>query len=209
MSRRIVVVLGALFLLALASPARADVGSCLALDQDCLEDLVNTDPNEALDDPVGTVVDLVDGAEDTTDPVVDPVKDIVDDALNGGDPVLPPGGDGPGAHDSGPGTQVDGRDRARQDPRSPAGPPTALSREAFAPLPTLIGSAATGTRPPVAPHGSPGRFEGFVEGAVRGLLLLAMLFGVTVGFVVAQGRMDRNDPKLVAAPVRTEMVTFA
>jgi hypothetical protein len=44
---------------------------------------------------------------------------------------------------------------------------------------------------------------------VRGLLLLALLFGITVAFVVVQGRIDRNDPKLTGAPVRTEVVTFA
>jgi len=210
--RRLVVVLGALFLLVLPSPARADVGSCLALEPDCLENVVTADPDEGLDDPVGTIVDVVDGAEDTTDPVVDPVLDVVDDVLNGGDPVLPPGGDGPGAHESGPGTRAGGRERSGQDAGPPVARPSALGREAFAaraPVETFIGSAATGIRPPLPPHGSPGRFDGLIEGAVRGLLLLVVLFGVTVGFVAVQGRIDRNDPKLIGAPVRTDVVTFA
>ena len=209
MSRRIVVVLGALSMLVLASPARADVGSCLQLNPNCLDDIVATDPDEVVDDPVGSVVDLVDGAEDTTDPVVDPVLDVVDDVLNGVDPVVPPGGDGPGAHEGGPGQKVDRRERSRQDPGLPVAGPSALAREAFAPTETIIGSAAAGIDPPLAPRGSPGRSDGIVEGAVRGLLLLAVLFGLTVGFVMVQGRMDRNDPKLITAPVRTEIVTFA
>jgi hypothetical protein len=210
--RRLAVVLGALSMLVLSSPARAHVGSCLALEPDCLDDIVTTDPDEVLDDPVGEIVDQVDGAEDTTDPVVDPVLDVVDDVLNGGDPILPPGGDGPAAHESGPGTKAGGGERPGRDPGSPVARSGALGREAFiaqAPQETLIGSAATAIRPPLPPHGSPERFDGIIEGAVRGLLLLAVLFGVTVAFVMVQGRMDRNDPKLIGAPVRTEVVTFA
>jgi hypothetical protein len=207
-------VVGTLSLLVLASPAPAladDV--CLPLTAACTTDTITVDPDEGADDPIGTIVDVVDGAEDTTDPtvdpVVDPVLDVVDDVLNGGDIVDPPGGDGPRGHRSGPGTKVQGDERQRQDPRTTAPRPGALAREAFRPPGPIIGSAASGVRPPVGPHGSPGRLDGIVEGAVRGLLLLAVLFGVTVGFVVVQGRLDRNDPKLIGAPVRTEIVTFA
>jgi hypothetical protein len=134
--------------------------------------------------------------------------DVVDDVLNGGDIVLPPGGDGPRDHDGGPGAKGPGPDGSSHDPRTTAARPSALAREALRPAQPIIGSAASGSIPPVAPHGSPGRLEGFVEGAVRGLLLLAALFGVTLGFVMVQGWLDRNDPKLIGAPVRTEIVTF-
>jgi hypothetical protein len=216
MNRKIATVaVGTLSLLVLASPAPAladDV--CLPLTAGCSNDTITVDPDEALDDPIGTVVDVVDGAEDTTDPVgdpvVDPVLDVVDDLLNGGGIVEPPGGDGPRDHVSGPGTKDEGREGPRHDarPTPTAGRPSGLSRAAFGQPEPIIGSAASGSIPPVAPHGSPGRLDGFLEGAVRGLLLLAVLFGVTVGFVMVQGRLDRNDPKLVGAPVRTEIVTF-
>ena len=209
-------VVGTLSLLVLASPAPAlaDDG-CLPLVAGCSNDTITVDPDEVLDDPIGTVVDVVDGAEDTTDPVVDPVVDpvldVVDDVLNGGGIVEPPGGEGPRGHESGPGAKVRDREQpsSRPDPRSTAPRPGALSRAAFAQPEPIIGSAASGSIPPAAPHGSPGRSEGVVQGAVRGLLLLAVLFGVTLGFVMVQGRLDRNDPKLIGAPVRTEIVTFA
>jgi hypothetical protein len=202
-------VVGTLSLLVLASPAPAlAADECLPLIQVCASGTVTPDPDDVLDGPIGTVVDVVDGAEDTTDPVVDPVRDVVDDVLNGGDVVDPPGGGGPGDHGSGPGTKLQGRDRSTEDPSTTAPRPSALSREGFRPPEPIIGSAASGTNQPIAPHGAPGRSDGFVEGAVRGLLLLAVLFGITVGFLVVQGRLDRNDPKLIGAPVRTEIVTF-
>jgi len=213
MSRKIAtVVVGTLSLLVPASPAPAIAADeCLSLTAACATDTITVDPDEVVDDPIGTVVDVVDGAEDTTDPVVDPVLDVVDDVLGGGDVLPPPGGSGPRDHESGPGTKGpgrSGRERSSDEPRvSPPGPGV-LSREALRPPVTLIGSAANGSRPTIAPHGSPGRFDGFIEGAVRGLLLLSVLFGITVAFVLIQGRLDRNDPKLASAPVRAEIVTF-
>jgi hypothetical protein len=47
-----------------------------------------------------------------------------------------------------------------------------------------------------------------IDAAVRGLLLLAVLFGLAVGFVVMQSRLDRRDPRLAAASPQAEMVTF-
>jgi hypothetical protein len=208
MNRKIATaVVGTLSLFVLASPAPALADdACLPLTAGCSNDTITVDPDEVVDDPLGAVVDMVDGAEDTTDPVVDPVLDVVDDVLSGGDIVDPPGGDGPRGHGSGPGTKVQRDERQRQDRERTLPRPGALAREALRPPEPIIGSAASGVRPPVGPHGSPG--DGFVEGALRGLLLLAVLFGVAVGFVMVQGRLDRNDPKLIGAPVRTEIVTF-
>jgi hypothetical protein len=209
MNRKVAMaVVGTLSLLVLASPAPAlAADECPPLVQVCASDTVTPDPDDVLDDPIGTVVDVVGGAENTTGPVVDPVVDVVNDVLNGGDIVQPPGG-GPRDHDSGPGTKVQRRDRSAQDPITITPRPSGLSREALRSPGPIIGSAASGTNQPIAPDGSPGRSEGFAEGAVRSLLILAVLFGVTVGFLVVQGRLDRNDPKLIGAPVRTEVVTF-
>lgn len=202
--------IGSLTILVLSSSTPALADECAApLVAACATDTVPLDPDDVLDDPVGTIVDTVDGTDDTTDPVVDPVVDLVDDLLPGDGIVDPPGGDGPGAHHGGRDPRIGGHGGRTPDPsvRTPSAG-DALTRESVRPSGTIIGSAASGTNPAVAPHGVPGRTDEIVRGAVRGLLLLAVLFGVTIGFVLVQGRLDRNDPKLAAASVRAEVVTF-
>jgi hypothetical protein len=171
-------------------------------DVDCLVDTL--EPDLSLDDPIGPVTDTLDGAGDAVDPIVDPVLEVVEGLLGGGGIVDPPGGDDPGGHTAGPGKRVDGTDEA-EPADTPAGP-SAIARESARPL-TLIGTAISGSRP-AAPTPPPDRFDGLVEGAVRGLLLMAILFGLTLVFVVVQGRLDRTDPKLARAPLRPEVVTF-
>lgn len=210
MKRRIgIVVVGAWWVLAFSSPVRAVAEDCTSLTAACVTDTITVDPDEVLDDPVDTIVDTIDGADDTTDPVVDPVLDAVDDLVGGGGGIVqPPGGDDPAVHRGGPGATVSGREGSTDRPaQSPTGI-SALARESARPPVTIIGSAASGTRPPVAPHGAPGRSDGIIEGAVRGLLLVIVLFGVTIGFVLVQGRLDRNDPTVALAPVRAEVVRF-
>ena len=198
-------------LLVLPSAAFADepcllpVGCAAPLDLD-----LALDPDGAVDDPVGTVTDVVGGAEETVEPVVGPVRDLIDDVLGGEDPVEPPG-DGPG---DGRGTVVEGRTGSRdpsagRDPSAERGPFfDGLVREDLRPD-TLIGSAASGTRPIVGPAGVPGGPGVVVGAALRGLLLLAVLFGIAVGFVLVQSRIDRRDPRLAESPARAELVTFA
>ena len=56
-------------------------------------------------------------------------------------------------------------------------------------------------------HGDPlGRAAAAVA---RSLLVVGVLFGTSVGFLLIQQRLDRNDPKLVEAPLQPEIVTFA
>jgi len=211
MNRKIAIAsIGALMLLVLGPATQALADDCLPLIESCQIDIGLADPDEIVDDPIGAVEDALDGAEDTTGPVVDIIVDVVDDLLPGDVIVDPPGGDDPSGHVGDGRPRVRGRERvndgARVDPVSTA--PNASQREAFRPTSPIIGSAASGARSTVPPHGAPGRFEGFVEAAVRGLLLLAVLMGVTMGFLLVQSRIDRHDPKLVHAPVRTEIVTF-
>ncbi|HET9672525.1 MAG TPA: hypothetical protein VFQ40_06720 [Actinomycetota bacterium] len=184
------------------SPGVAFADPCDPLDVDCLAGTL--EPDEALDDPIGSVTDTLDGAGDSVDPVLDPVLDVVDDLLGGGGIVDPPGGHVPGDHTAGPGSRVGGTGEA--GPAGSASGPSAIARESGRP-PTLIGTASSGSRP-AAPSPPPDRFDGLVEGAVRGLLLVAILFGLTVAFAAVQGRLDRNDPKLAGAPLRPEVVTF-
>lgn len=189
--------------LVVAAPGRALADGCDPLDVACLAEGV--DPDEVVADPVGAVTDVLDGSEETIDPVVEPVLDLVDDLLGGGGIVEPPVGGGPDGRSSGPGTRVAGRDDSRTVAPSPP-TPTALGRESVRPS-TLIGSAIGATRP-VVTNVAPDRFEGFVGAAVRGLLLVLVLFGLTVGFVLFQDRLDRNDPKITRSPPRAETVTF-
>jgi hypothetical protein len=211
MSRKIAIAaIGTLSLLVLSAPPPAIADECGSLLAACATDTAPVDPEDALDDPVGTIVDTVDGADDTVPPVVDEVVDVVDD-LPGGGIVGPPGGEGPGDHGGGLDPRVAGREGRAPEPvsRTPSSSlGTASTREAARPPVTILGSAASGERRSVPPHGAPGRFGELIEGAVRGLLLLAVLFGVTVGFVLLQGRLDRSDPKLAVAPARAEVVTF-
>jgi hypothetical protein len=39
--------------------------------------------------------------------------------------------------------------------------------------------------------------------------VVGVLFGTSVGFLLIQQRLDRNDPKVVEAPLQPETVTFA
>ena len=190
-------------ILAVAVPSVVLAEDCDPLDAACA--LAAVDPDEVLDDPVGSVTDALDDPEGTIDPVVDPVLDLIDDLLGGGGIVEPPVGGGPGGRSSGSGTRVEGREGSGTAERTTPSP-TALGRESVRP-PTLIGTAIADSRPFVT-NVAPDRFDGFVGAAVRGLLLVLVLFGLTLGFVLFQDRLDRNDPKLARSPSRAEVVTF-
>lgn len=183
-------------------PGFALADGCDVSDAACVVDGVSPG---IVDEPIDTVVDTLDGTQEVIEPVVVPILDLVDDLLGGGI-VDPPGGDGPGAHGSGSGQSVSGRGGAGASEEPSPTAPTAIARESARPL-TLIGSAISGTRPEVT-NPAPDGLDGLVEGAVRGLLLVVVLFGVTVAFVLLQDRLDRNDPKLTRAPLRAEIVTF-
>lgn len=192
--------------LVVSAPGVVLAGDCDPLDAVCAVDAVDAvDPDEVLNDTVGSVTDGLDDPEETIEPVVEPVLELVDQLLGGGGIVEPPAGDGPGARSSGPGTKVEGREGSRTQERSPSAS-TAVRRESARP-PTLIGTAIGDTRP-VVTNVAPDRFDGFVGAAVRGLLLALVFFGLTVGFVLFQDRLDRNDPKLAWSPPRAETVTF-
>lgn len=184
--------------------ALADEPCLLPVGCDLPVALPEVDPDDVVKDPIGVVDEVVDDAEETVRPIVDPVLDLVDDVLGGDDPVDPPGGGGGDGH----GTEVEGRTGARGPTTDRLGPrsPNPLDRESTRP-PTLIGSAVSGSRPLVGP--TPGGPGGVIGAALRGFLLLAILFGVAIGFVVLQSRLDRRDPGLTAAPTTPEVVTFA
>lgn len=206
MRRTLAIAIG-LFVLWLPGQGLAD--ECLPVLATCATDTAPVDPGDVVDDPIGTVTDTIGGAEDATDPVVDTVVDVVDDVLPGDGIIDPPGGDDPSSH-HGPPPEVRGREGAND--RGGAGTPSrpgGFVHEGVAPVrgPTLIGAAASGTAPGESPAPPDGRE--IIRGVVQGLLLLGVLFGITIAFLAVQGRLDRNDTKLVQSPVQTEVVTFA
>ncbi len=73
--------------------------------------------------------------------------------------------------------------------------------------------------PVVVPHpvadatGSPlegrERVRAAIGAVARSLAIVLALFGLTLAFAAIQDRLDRNDPRLSLAPIRSDVVTFA
>lgn len=68
--------------------------------------------------------------------------------------------------------------------------------------------------PPIADAtGSPvegsGRVGAAIGAVARSLAIVVALFGLTLAFAAIQDRLDRNDPRLSLAPIRSDVVTFA
>ena len=53
------------------------------------------------------------------------------------------------------------------------------------------------------------RVDTALEGVARSLAIVLALFGLAVGFVAIQDRLDRNDPRLARAPMESDIVGFA
>ena len=146
---------------------------------------------------------------DAVDPVLSEIKDRLDEILGevGVDPPDPigPGGGG-GSHPPGPGVG----DTPNHAPRSDG----AIHRR----NPGLGSHASTGAIVASSPSGavlrdpdptSGDRFGAALEGVARSLAIVLALFGLAVGFVAIQNRLDRNDPRLALAPVESDIVGFA
>jgi hypothetical protein len=199
-----------------ATGAVSAQAACPALDPLCvIEDTV--------DDGVGLVEDTVGGIETPVDDVLDPLDEVVDPVVDtifgtvddvtgggGGEQPEPPGGAGdgggaqPGIHHGGP--EPSGRpDRGTVEIAGPRGHERPEIGRVFAPVvaPRPIADA---TGPPV--EGS-GRVGAAIGAVARSLAIVFALFGLTLGFAAIQERLDRNDPRLSLAPIRSDVVTFA
>jgi hypothetical protein len=205
--RKLVAVSIGLVPLSIAAPALADE-PCPPLDLTCVADGVVDQGGQLVDD-------VTDPIGDTTDPVVRPILDRVNNVFNGGDPADPPDGhgtrDGGGAGVERPGTGAVGRsphgERATDHGRGSVPTTRVHTLHHVRTTPT---SAVV--RPSVDPRPSVRRGDplGRAAAAVaQSLLVVGVLFGISLGFLVIQQRLDRNDPKLVEAPLRPEIVTFA
>jgi hypothetical protein len=200
-----------------ATGAASAQAACPVLDPLCLVE-------ETVDDGVGLVEDTVGGIETPVDDVVDPVVgpvvdtifDTVDDVVGGGEGEQPePGGSGsggggqPAAHRGGP-VSSGAVDRGPVDIAGPEVRERPELGRVFAsvaaphPVADATGSAATGSRV----EGS-GRVGAAIGAVARSLAIVLALFGSTPLFAAIQDRLDRNDPRLSLAPVRSDVVTFA
>jgi len=193
-----------------AAGAASAQAACPILDPLCVVEDVVDDGVGLIDDVVGPIETPVD---DVVDPIVDDIVGTVDDLLGGGQVDLPdlPGGtgNGGGSHlapvpEGGPGTSGS-TDRGRseivvpgfhQRPElRPFVDPIQLPR----PVSDATGSSTAGSGP-----------AGAVLGAVaRSLAIVLVLFGLVVAFAAIQDRLDRNDPRLALAPIRSDVETFA
>ena len=190
--------------------------ACPPLDPLCLVE-------ETVDDGVGLVEDTVSGIETPVDDVLDPVDEVVDPVVDtifgtvddvidgvGGEEPEPPGGTGnggggqPGAHHGGP--DPSGRpDRGTVDVAGPRVHERPEVGRVFAPVvvpepvPDATGSPLDGSE----------RVRAAIDAVARSLAIVLALFGLTLAFAAIQDRLDRDDPRLSLAPIRSDVVTFA
>lgn len=199
-----------------AASARA---ACPLLDPLCvIEGTVDVGAG-LVDDTVGAIETPVDDVVDTVDGVVGPLVDTifgtVDDVIGGGggeQPEPPEGGTGnggggqPGVHVGGPKPSgPGGPDRGPVDVAGPRIHERPQLGRVFAPV-VVLEPVADATGSPV--EGS-GRVGAAIAAVARSLVIVLALFGSTLAFAAIQDRLDRNDPRLSLAPIRSDVVTFA
>jgi hypothetical protein len=209
-------VVAALTVLPILAIGGASANECPPLDPTCVVDETVEGGGGVVDDTVGTVTDTVgtvtdtvgNGGEDTLNDVsktIDGVVDPVPDDGGGGS------GGGTGGNGDGPGNVDDrGAGRTRRDVGSTG-------------RGVVIGSsAAVGTGPsasdtsslvPVAHHlreggGFSERLSAVVTGAAKSLAVVFALMGAAIAFTLVQGQLDKADPRLALAPMRSEVVRF-
>jgi hypothetical protein len=191
--------------------------TCPPLDLVCLgEETVDTGQGVG-DDTIGPIDtpgdETVAPVTDLTDPVLSEIQDRLDEILGevGVDPPPDPigGGGGGGTHPTGPG----GGDRSNHTNR----PDRAAHRRAPGLGPhgsSVLGYVSSTEDPSGTVLRDPDRASGerlgaAIEGVARSLAIVLALFGLAVGFVAIQDRLDRNDPRLALASVESDIVEFA
>ena len=190
--------------------------TCPPQDAVCLGEITAGTGQGVVNDTIGHVDapgdDIVAPVSDAVDPVMGGVVDRVNDLLDGAgvDPPDPIGGGGGGGTHHPPGEGSPGT--SRHDPRHGG---TTNGR-----IPGVLGlHGSTGSgHAPLDPTpsvvrdpdlASSDRLGAAFEGVARSLAIVLTLFGLAVGFVAIQDRLDRNDPRLALAPVESDIVEFA
>lgn len=194
------VAVAALALVVMPSAALADDGSC------------------EIPAPLGCVVQKV---TRTTGGAVAPIADEVDDAV--GTDVLGPvvkkltGSSGPppsGRRAAGdpdkPRSSGTARHRDRASERERGDGPRQARNSPAATLraPSGVAAGAPSSETRQAPPPPKGRFGAAAVETARTLAFPLALMVVVMAFVAAQSRLDHSDPKLAAAPVDGDLVTF-
>lgn len=183
----------------ITSVAWAD--DCPPLDPTCiLDDTV--DEGEVVEDTVGTVTETIDPVEDTVDDVTAPPG-------GGGDPL--PDEDGGEAGNGGGGGGGLGNGASAGGVRSGGGAATVSS---LPPGTGPLGSSSSG--PPIvladhalaSPRDLSERLVAAAAGVAKSLALIFVLLGAVIGFVLFQNHLDKRDPRLALAPIRTDVVRF-
>ncbi len=202
-----------------ATGAATAHAACPVLDPVCVVEEAVDDGASLVDDTVGgietPVDDVLDPLEEVVDPVVDTIFGTVDDVIGGGggeQPEPPGGGTGNGGGGE-PGVHVGG-----PEPSGPGGPdrgPVDVAGPRIHERPQLgrvIGPVVV-LHPVADATGSPvegsGRVGAAIGAVARSLVIVLALFGSTLAFAAIQDRLDRNDPRLSLAPIRSDVVTFA
>jgi hypothetical protein len=190
--------------------------TCPPLDLVCLGQETADTGHGVVDDtvrPVETPGDeTIAPVTEMTDPVLSEIQDRLDEILGevGVDPPDPigPGGGG-GGHPPGPSVGNTPNHPPRNDVashrRNPGLGPHASTGASVASAPQGPGTAVLHDPDPTAGE----RFGAALEGVARSLAIVLALFGLAVGFVAIQDRLDRNDPRLALAPVESDIVEFA
>jgi hypothetical protein len=195
--------------LALATPAFAD-DVCDPLDVTCVATGTAGSGQQTVSDNVdtvtGTVKPALDDPQGTVDRILHETVNPPGGGGGGGTGGGTGGGDQPGGHGTagGPGGKGPHVARGPQQPRSIAG-------RSAGPHPT--GPTPDTSSIPVAVAKAPVFADGFAGVAAHvvapSLGVILALLAVAVGFVMVQDRLDRRDPKLILAPVQTEMMEFS
>jgi hypothetical protein len=183
--------------LAITPPALADE-PCSIVDLTCVVE-------GAAEDAEGIIDEVTDPVDDTTDPIVQPILDEVDAILGRGGLVEPPGGGGGGGGSNVGGGSGPGAGHGGSHPPISS---TTTQQQIFDPA---LGASPGVARPrgvELAQPVSSGGIGPILTGAARSALLLLMLLGISLGFVLIQDRLDRNEPRLALARISPDVLGF-
>ena len=175
---------------------------CPPLDPTCvLDDTV--DENEVIQDTVETVTETVDPVEDTVDDVTSP-PGVGGDPLPDGDG----GGVGNGGGGEGGGSLGDGASARGSEPggaRAAAGSSVGSATSTRGSSDPSIVLADHASSPP---RDLSERLVAATAGIAKSLAVVFVLLGAVTGFVLVQNQLDKRDPRLALAPMRSDVVRF-
>ena len=76
-------------------------------------------------------------------------------------------------------------------------------------VPTVVGGLTDETIPTSSDHGGRSALASLAVGVIGGVALMALLLGAVAAFLMVQDRLDRRDPKLLAAALGSDQVPFS